>query len=349
MIKKKTDKKIKNNVNKKYKINYNTEKRYKKFISKLLIPFSLVYILVYAIVKYKFRKSKVICKKTICIDSLINGGVNKVQFCSDVCNAFINEGKKVCFITIDEKRKLKRNFIVPKDHYFLFNQSEVGKKSLLLCKKADVFVVDERENVEKNDYDVAICDECFFDETIKKDCNIIVFDENCFIGNGYVKPAGKLKYRLKSLKKADFIIIVDEKKDRIEHQKDFLSKFIDRNRILTASSVCNNSYDKSLNYIAFAKKVNSEIFFRIVKEQGFNVKKNLVFSRSKKNNNKFLDFLKLQFKLSGADKIIISKTDYVELPKYFIDNLPFVVFDFNYKIDNIKEIVSFVLNDNEKK
>ena len=59
-------------------------------------------------------------------------------------------------------------------------------KNLFLNKNRQVAL----QNVEKNNYDLAILDDGFQDKSIKKSFNILCFNSHQLIGNGLVFPLG---------------------------------------------------------------------------------------------------------------------------------------------------------------
>ena len=67
-----------------------------------------------------------------------------------------------------------------------------------------------------NKHDSVILDDGFQDYKIKKDLNIICFNQNQLLGNGFVLPAGPLRDNLNSLKKANLILINGKKDKKFE-------------------------------------------------------------------------------------------------------------------------------------
>ena len=65
-------------------------------------------------------------------------------------------------------------------------------------------------------FDTVILDDGFQDWNIKKDLNIICFNNNQQIGNGQLLPAGPLRESLNSLKMANIIMINGEKNTEFE-------------------------------------------------------------------------------------------------------------------------------------
>ena len=67
-------------------------------------------------------------------------------------------------------------------------------------------------------FDSIIMDDGFQDYSIRKDLNIICFNNNQLIGNGMILPAGPLREGLSSLKRADIIIINGTKNKDFEEK-----------------------------------------------------------------------------------------------------------------------------------
>ena len=72
------------------------------------------------------------------------------------------------------------------------------------------------KKAEKENFNVVILDDGFQDHTIKKNLNIICFNDKQLVGNGLIFPAGPLRENLNSLKKAQIIIINGEKNESFE-------------------------------------------------------------------------------------------------------------------------------------
>ena len=80
-------------------------------------------------------------------------------------------------------------------------------KNFIFNKKRSSALVEAENSM----YDVAILDDGFQDYKIKKDLNIICFNSNQLIGNGFVIPSGPLRESLGALKDAHLILINGKK------------------------------------------------------------------------------------------------------------------------------------------
>lgn len=316
----------------------------KNIVATLLTPLSWLYILVFSASKIKLKKPINICPKTICVGNIVVGGSGKTPICLELCKLFQQKGKNVCFVTKGYGREKKTNTIVPCQHYLVFNAKEIGDEALLLNNQADVQVVNKRKQGNCHNYDVAICDDGFFDNTIQKTCNIAVFDGRFFMGNKKVLPAGPLRYRIKSLKKADFIIVTNTTEMEFLHYLAFLLHFSSIDKILLAKLVVKSTHNKRQKYLAFSGIGENSKFIDSLKAYGLNVVKEVGFEDHKKYTQEDIELLKQQFITSTADKFITTSKDYVKLPKDFCEAMRVEVFEIGYDIQDKESIFDFVFN-----
>ena len=156
----------------------------KSFISFLLIPFSLL------IIFFIFIKKKIINEKTfeipiICIGNIYIGGTGKTPTSILIAKELQKSGRNPVIL-----RKFYKNH---KDEYDLIKNKI---KNLIINKNREKGIL---EAIRMN-YDLVILDDGFQDNKIKKNFNIICFNQKQLIGNGRVIPAGPLREKLNSLK-----------------------------------------------------------------------------------------------------------------------------------------------------
>ena len=120
-----------------------------------------------------------------------------------------------------------------------------------------------------------ILDDGLQDYKIKKNLNIVCFNQNQLIGNGLVIPSGPLRESLNALKDAN-IILINGKKDN-----DFEEKLLNINKNLDFfySFFKPKNIDKFKNkkLLAIAGIGNPENFFKLLNQYDLNVKKKLIF------------------------------------------------------------------------
>ena len=315
---------------------------YKKcFLSTILLPLSWIYIVVFALLNLRIFKGKKVCKTTICVGNVVVGGSGKTPICLAL-GELLSKHYDVCFITKGYGRESDKDMIVPHMHGKLFSPKEVGDEALLLSDVADVFVVSERDDARCQEYDVAICDDGFFDSSVRKDCKIAVFDGNFFVGNGRVLPAGPLRYCLESLKKADFVIITNYDLAGVEEQVALLANYVSNKRILYARQEVVSKHDRRAKYFAFSGIGENSKFLKTLENCKLSVVASFSFEDHTTYNKKKIEFLKLKFKESGATKMITTSKDFVKLPDEFTSECGVEVLEIKYEIINVEAIIGFV-------
>ena len=317
----------------------------KSFISALLIPFSWIYFICFCIANIRLFKPKRVCKKTICVGNIVVGGSGKTPISIAIYKAFSKYYSSCCFITKGYGRKTKKPLILPCNHDLVFNASETGDEPILLSKYGDVFIVNKRSKADCHEYDLAICDDGYFDKSIYKDCQIVVFDSSFFVGNCRILPAGALRSWLKSLKKANFAIIANAD-ENFENQVKFLEKgkYVVKEHILPAKLVVKSEHNKTKKYFAFSGIGENQKFLNSLKSYGINIVKFIGLNDHQEYSAKLLKKLTEEFVSSGADKMITTAKDYTKLSQEFCTKNDVEVFEIDYKIDGIEKIIEFVDN-----
>ena len=120
-----------------------------------------------------------------------------------------------------------------------------------------------------------ILDDGFQDYGIKKDLNIICFNNNQLIGNGLALPAGPLREGLDSLKEADLILINGKKNIKFEKKILLINKKLDV--FYTNYKPINPKKFKGKKLMAIAGIGNPKNFFDLLIENGLNVKRSIPY------------------------------------------------------------------------
>lgn len=315
----------------------------KNFISKSLFLISFFYLFCFyfshLINKLSFKSRKRLGKHVICIGNIVCGGSGKTPVCIEIGKYLNNHEFDGCFVTKGYNRKSKMETNIPKDHKKLFSADRVGDEALLLSDEADVFVVNKRATSQCIDgqYDFVILDDGLFDDSIIKDINVVVFDSNFFIGNGYVLPAGPLRARLQTITKADFVILTDVKDDgSAQNQINMLSTYVDKSKILKAKLKVKSQHSKTEKYIAFSGIGENQKFFDTLHREGLNVICEVEFEDHVWYDQKNIDILTTKFGDLKATKFITTSKDYVKLPEEFRENVE--VLEIGYEIPGLEAI-----------
>ena len=174
---------------------------------------------------------------------------------------------------------------------------------------------------------------------LKKNLNIVCFNQNQLIGNGLVLPAGPLRESLDSLTNADIIIVNGQRDKNFEEKilkinsdlKIFYSRYKAEN--------LNEFKDKRL--FALAGIGNPENFFKLLSENNLNIEKRLAFPDHYKFNKSeiqkmFDDSLKYNLELITTEK------DYFRIKSHGIKNIKYI--KIKLEISEKDKFVNQILN-----
>ena len=227
-------------------------------ISLILLPITFL-VLIFIVLKKKFTRTKKFKIPILCIGNIYIGGTGKTPLSIDIANELKSLGKKPVII---------KKFY--KDH----------EDEHLLIKKREIPLLSEKDRTrsivlaEKN-FDIAILDDGFQDYEIKKDLNILCFNNKQLIGNGYVFPSGPLRESLSSIKKAQIAVINGEKnlifETKLKKINPDLKIFYSKYKLMNQEEL------KNKNILAFAGIGNPENFFDLLIENRLSVKKTIAF------------------------------------------------------------------------
>ncbi len=225
----------------------------------IFLPLTLI-ILVYIFFKKKFTKEINFNIPIICVGNIYIGGTGKTPTSILIANELSNLGKNPVIV-----RKYYKNH---KDEH-----------DLILSNFSSLILNDSRikgiEEAIKKRYDTIILDDGFQEYKIKKKLNIVCFNKNQLIGNGLVIPSGPLRENLKSLVKADIVLVNGGKDENFE--KKILK--INKNLKIFYSSYepLNINEFKNKNLIAIASIGNPSNFFKLLEDHNLNIKKKLIY------------------------------------------------------------------------
>ena len=291
----------------------------------LLMPFSLVSKMI------SFLNRKITTKNRfdipiICVGNIYLGGTGKTPLSILIENEL--------------KKRKKKPVIIKKYYHDQSDEYELIKNlnNNLIVSKNRKYGVEEA--ISKK-FDIVILDDGFQDSSLKKDVNIICFNNKQKIGNGLVIPAGPLRESLGSLERVEIVVINGRKDEKFEAKilsisnnlKIFYSKYVPSN--------INEFKEKKL--AAFAGIGNPSNFFDLLKENNLNVEKTFSFpdhyNFKKKEIQKMIDFSK-----NNNLELITTEKDYHRIKKFEIENIKYLKIDLiiNNKDNFINQVLKFL-------
>jgi len=266
-------------------------------IAIFLFPLTL-FVLIFIFIKKKLIKKIQFNIPIICVGNIYIGGTGKTPTSIYIAKELLKLGKKPAIL---------RKFY--KEHKDEHNLIKDNFKKLILCKNRVEGILE----AERMNHDTIILDDGFQDHKVKKDLNILCFNQNQLIGNGYVLPSGPLREMLSSLKYAE-IVLINGRKD-IEFEK----KILDINKNLKIFY----AYYKPINIDQFRSKKllavagigNPTNFFNLLLENGLNIEKKMVFpDHYQFTNNEIINIIK-KAENSNA-QVIMTEKDYFKINNF---------------------------------
>ena len=290
----------------------------------LLLPFSLIVLLI-IFLKKKIVKPIIFGTPIICIGNIYIGGTSKTPTAIFLANKLSKLGNRTVII---------RKFY--ESHTDEYNLIKANFSNLIINKNR----VDGIRKAEESNYDKIILDDGFQDLTIKKDVNIVCFNKNQLIGNGLIIPSGPLREGLNSLNNAHIILINGEKDNQFERKILNINKQL---KIFYSSFIPENLGEfKGKKLLALAAIANPENFFRLIKNFGLDIRKELIYPDhyefSKMEVNEILDEVK-----KNDYQIIMTEKDYFKFNNFEIKNINYlkVSLKINDEDSFVKEINNY--------
>ena len=278
-----------------------------KIYSYILWPLSIL-IQTINFLRIKINKQKKFNIRSVCVGNIYLGGTGKTSL-----SIKINE--------ILEKKKIRSCFIKKSYINHIDEQKLLGSRGKLFAteKRIEALILAEKDN-----YQIAIFDDGLQDYSIKYDVRLVCFNNLNWIGNGMTIPSGPLRESLNNLKNYNHVFL-NGNAENLSNIKSTILNINPSIKIHEGKYVPLNlkDFDLKNNYLAFSGIGNHNTFISMIKDNGFNVIKDIEFSDH--YDFKEVDINKI-FEISKKlnCKIITTEKDYLRLENKNIDEIKFI-------------------------
>ena len=273
-------------------------------ISILLFPITII-VLITNFFKKKITKSKKFNIPIICIGNIYVGGTGKTP-----TSIFLG----------NELKKLGRNPAILRKFYDAhadeYNLIKKYFNNLILNKSRLEGIKSEMHN-----FDSIILDDGFQDYTIKKNLNIICFNQNQMIGNGMVLPSGPLRESIYSLKRANIILINGERNIKFEDKIFKINKNLEF--FYSTYKPINLGEFKNKKLLAIAGIGNPENFFNLIENNDLRIDEKIIFPDHYKISKTEMQKILKKAEVKNY-QIIMTEKDFFKIEKYKLKNIKYL-------------------------
>jgi tetraacyldisaccharide 4'-kinase len=271
----------------------------------LLLPISFLLIII-IFFKKKFSKPINFKIPIICVGNIYIGGTGKTPSSIFLANELLKLNKNPAIL-----RKYYKNH---SDEYDLIKENF---NNLIINTNRVAAVIEAK----KANYDVIILDDGFQDYQIKKDLNILCFNENQLIGNGLVIPAGPLRETMLALKDAHIILINGKKNYGFE--KKILN--INNNLEIFYSNYVPIDINRFRNkkLLAIAGIGNPDNFFKLIERNNLRIEKKIIFPDHYEFTKYEVQNIVDEAKIKNY-QIIMTEKDYFKIKKFNFKSIEYL-------------------------
>ena len=279
---------------------------YKKpnIIAYILTPIALL-INIFQFLNFKFKNKNKLKIKTICVGNFYLGGTGKTSLSIKV-NKILKQRKiRTCFVKKKYEDQIDEQKILEKEGKLFINYKRI----------------DAISQAEKENFEVAICDDGLQDKSVDYDLKFVCFNTINWVGNGLTLPAGPLREKLNNLNKYEHVFLNGnlENIEEISHEINKINPKI--NIHLGKYEPINlNEFKSKDKYLIFSGIGNHNTFVKMVKNYGLNVLADIEFpdhyKYSENDMNKIIDRAnKLNCEILTTEKDFI-RMDYPNKNKF---------------------------------
>ena len=296
-------------------------------VSILLFPISLIVKLI-VLMRKTFIKELEFEIPVICVGNIYLGGTGKTPLS-------INLGKELSIL--NKKPVIIRKYYKHhKDEYSLIRENFKH----LITKKDRKNAI---KNAVQNGFDTVILDDGFQDYKIKKNLNIVCFN-NQLLGNGMLIPAGPLRESVDSLKSAHIIIINGDQNIEFERKlleiNNEISIFYSRYQLIDIEKY------RGKKLFVVAGIGNPENFFELIRSQNLNIIKKLSFpDHYQFSKSEILNIINDARK--NGYQVVMTEKDYHRVKDYNFTEIHYI--KVKLEIAEKKEFLNKVLTVYDKK
>lgn len=318
-------------------------------------------------------KSHEVNAKVISVGNLVMGGAGKTPTVIYITNKLKEMNKKVGILSRGYKRNTKGYQLIYDGKNFLKSVNESGDEIYFAAEECGVPAAVSERRVEgaqrlinKFDLDCIVLDDAFQHRWIKRDLNILIFEQKFLIVAGRMEqkliPVGSMREPFSSSQRAD-AIIVNRKFSAKEEIPSKIIKHFEGKKIFHAYYKATGFYDvkdhkfyeidefkgqKSLVVCGIARPFS---FYNVLKKNGIDVTNRMNFMDHKSYDLKEIQSIRKAFYDSNSYSVITTQKDAVKLNTFSneFDDIDIYYLKIELVIEEENEISEMLNNTFENK
>lgn len=292
----------------------------------LLLPFAIIYriIIFFWDVYWKSKKTVVVQARVISVGGITIGGAGKTSLAGYVAQNLLSGGKDAVIVALGYKRLESGPVILTSESYSSWEAC--GDEPAALLKSVPgltVYIDSDKTTAAKRASEdgrgIIIIDDGFQHRKLRRDVNIVCLDGNNPFGNGFLLPSGRLREPIKSLRRADIIIVIDGPSEipgimaRIPQR---IPVFRGKKNVTSVVSLQGDTISlKGSKVLAFCGLANPRSFRASLLETGCDIAELIEFGDHHRYRSPDLERLVRKCKENNAEYIVTSLKDAVKLEK----------------------------------
>ena len=338
----------------------------------ILSPFGLLYRVITGIRNHLFnignKKSHQFSLLTVGVGNLKVGGVGKTPFCEYLLQNFLDENRKVVYLSRGYGRKTKGFLEVTSDS----NAQSVGDEPLQIASKFNdiqVFVCEDRALAVPEilhrypETEVIVLDDVYQHRSIKPHVNLLLTAYSDLFSNDFILPVGRLRESRKGANRADLVVVTKVPQGVTDQEKqkciESINPYINPGaQILFAGSnykekktVLGQGGNTSSDVVVVSALANNDVFVNQVKTSN-EVVKSFGYRDHHQFNEKEIEEIITFAHKENCKNIVTTEKDWQRLKKFVNqfqeNNLTIDVLPFYFELEDEGALWNLINNEEAK-
>lgn len=319
----------------------------------LLLPFALIYRISIFLwdIYWRYKKPFAVPARVISVGGITVGGAGKTSLAGYVAQNLLSGGKDAVILARGYKRPQSQSVILTSESYSSWEVC--GDEPAVLIKSVPGLTIyvdkDKTTAARKASQDgreMIIIDDGFQHRKLRRDVNIACLDGNNPFGNGFLLPSGRLREPIKSLRRADIIVVIDGPSEIPGITANIPQRIpVFRGRKIVASVVSIQGDAISLKgskVLAFCGLANPRSFRASLLETGCDIIELIEFGDHHRYKSPDLERLVRKSKENNAEYIVTTLKDAVKLEKIWPRNQAFYYLEIRIELDRKDEFFRLI-------